>query len=202
MKTTTAQLALEACRKAYDLQFYACTLQAATANTERWADGTFSDEEHAQGKEALARSENELIEAESAVASIFSNEYGYPISSDELRAALEAEAAQVVKPIAWLMDSGDDASYFESDANEINVKGFTAVPLFTAPQEPAAPAWIAVRDRLPPDYEIVLVANQAGVTSGSYSRSMGWMWDELDDEPENVFLSHWMSLPPPPESKP
>ena len=63
--------------------------------------------------------------------------------------------------------------------------------------------WLHVNDELPPDHENVLVVNQAGVTTGSHSKAFGWMWDEIDDEPENVYLSHWMPLPTaPPKPSP
>lgn len=113
----------------------------------------------------------------------------------------QLEAVQV-EPIAIVVSSGPNANLpcLQWISADHSFRVAIGAKLYAAPQEAIAPAWIAVGERFPSNHDEVLVSNQAGITTGSYSKSLGWMWDELDDEPEDVFLSHWMPFPPAPGS--
>lgn len=85
--------ALEAARAVFDLQFRIGILQTGAANKQRWEDGVFSDEEHAEGKRELAEAEDQLIDAEGALTTFLSSPTGYPMTAEELRAAYGAPDA-------------------------------------------------------------------------------------------------------------
>lgn len=61
--------------------------------------------------------------------------------------------------------------------------------------------WISVKDKLPPNMEMVLISTSQGVKTGYYADG-GWRylssWTHAQKMPD-FMVAHWMSLPPPPE---
>ena len=64
------------------------------------------------------------------------------------------------------------------------------------------PQWISVKDRLPEGCETVLIcnANKKFVASGYYS-PVEKRWNQIGNRFLLFTITHWMSLPEPPESK-
>ena len=63
---------------------------------------------------------------------------------------------------------------------------------------PPAAQWIALSKQLPPLGEHVIVALLSGkvIAAASYTRCMGWQWEDAGGESDlDVTITHWMPLP-------
>ena len=59
--------------------------------------------------------------------------------------------------------------------------------------------WISVKDRLPEPFKDCLVYDDLGIGGGSWYPIGGWiLWGSDED---NAPVTHWMSLPEPPEAE-
>ncbi len=133
--------------------------------------------------------------------------------------ALEAEAAQVVEPDQWQKrhtkeTAGIWENTYEADAKwwRDNSKGWEIRSLYTAPQEPAAPAWMPI-ETAPTDGTHILVCratdadgNPIGDSFGLFVQRAAWWEGEgwicycsTVHEPIVFFdPTHWMPIPPAP----
>jgi hypothetical protein len=75
------------------------------------------------------------------------------------------------------------------------------MPVYASPAAPpAVPAgWVSLEDGMPSPHQMVLVARESHVTTGSYTPAFGWAWEEVDGEDEDSIATHWMPLPAAPK---
>lgn len=63
--------------------------------------------------------------------------------------------------------------------------------------------WISVKDRLPADFEPVLVVSEERAMTVAYREDNKWLqdyWNKIEPSIEGIVFTHWMPLPEAPES--
>jgi hypothetical protein len=96
--------------------------------------------------------------------------------------------------MVWPIDDFNDAGTY-CEPNQ-----FRSISTPTHPAPQAVPAgWVSLEDGMPSPHQMVLVARESHVTTGSYTPAFGWAWEEVDGEDEDSIATHWMPLPAPPK---
>jgi hypothetical protein len=125
--------------------------------------------------------------------------------------SVEAEAITIVKQMMQVKPVAKVQRYeaelwrgdrirFEPDSQGDWVKFEDVCNLYTHPVPQAVPAgWVSLEDGMPSPHQMVLVARESHVTTGSYTPAFGWAWEEVDGEDEDSIATHWMALPSPPK---
>jgi hypothetical protein len=133
------------------------------------------------------------------------------LTDDDVKAANEAIAivkqmmqAEPVLEVVRMPDHWGGLYFRDDGGSYISEGAIRKLPigtkLYTHPEPQAVPAgWVSLEDGMPSPHQMVLVARESHVTTGSYTPAFGWAWEEVDGEDEDSIATHWMELPSPPK---